>query len=58
MEVILREPERPKNPVAFTGDVQTTLHIVHNSTGFFDSFHSLRMTADFRAFKMVWHAAR
>ena len=44
IEVILREPERPKNPVAFTTGDQTTLEVIRNSTGSFDSFHSLRMT--------------
>ena len=42
--VILREPKRPKNPVAFTSDDQSRWKIIRNSTGFFDSFHSLRMT--------------
>ena len=43
-EVILRKPKRPKNPVAFTTGDQTTPEIARNSTGSFDSFHSLRMT--------------
>ena len=42
--VILREPKRLKNPVAFTDGDQTTLEIIRNFTGSFDSFHSLRMT--------------
>ena len=33
-----------KNPVAFMSGDQITLGIICNSTGSFDSFHSLRMT--------------
>ena len=42
-KVILREPKRLKNPVAFTSDVQILLAIISNPTG---SFEWLRLPQD------------
>ena len=42
--VILREPKRLEESRRITSDDQTAQNIIRNSTGSFDSFHSLRMT--------------
>ena len=52
--VILREPKRPKNPVALPSALTHLWRSPLNSTGSFDSFHSPRMTCD-EGFKFSHH---